>query len=222
MPMNLQSKFKIEKITINNSINNQSDFSNSFPNNMKTVYSPKNDFSNISPSMPMNLLSKFKIEKITINNTIIYSSQNNKKAKIKEITLDELSSKCLYLDINGIDSIDKQRDNYNSNEYLISYYEIIKKTSKANGEDAEIEDSSSCIKQIFEFGPKEYFVHSSPYFIGDNTTILYNSKLGRNNTFYFFIITKGNEILFISELVVIKTYRRSRNKKKAKNNNYYM
>ncbi|ORY26382.1 hypothetical protein LY90DRAFT_629332 [Neocallimastix californiae] len=73
-------------------------------------------------------------------------------------------------------------------------------------------DHISLIKHIFEGGSKENFVHSCPYIIGDNTELLYNSKRGRTNNNYFFVITKGTEILFISELIYIRTYRRSNEK----------
>jgi len=75
-------------------------------------------------------------------------------------------------------------------------------------------DHISLIKHIFEGGSKENFVHSCPYIIGDNTELLYNSKRGRTNNNYFFVITKGTEILFISELIYIRTYRRSNEKTK--------
>jgi len=38
------------------------------------------------------------------------------------------------------------------------------------------ENACQQIKKVFEDGSKKYFVHSSPYIIGDNTTLLYNSK----------------------------------------------
>ncbi|KAG4103329.1 hypothetical protein H8356DRAFT_1072830 [Neocallimastix lanati (nom. inval.)] len=72
-------------------------------------------------------------------------------------------------------------------------------------------ENQGLIKQIFEEGPKQKFVHSSPYIIGDSTEILYNSKLGRKNNYYFFIITKGHGILFISEPIMIITNRRKKN-----------
>jgi len=180
---------------------------------------------------------------ITINGYRIDSSQQGQSTNPKKLILDEQSSKNLFLNISGIDIIDNQSDSSEANNYLISYFEIIQKKSKFYSSGNDISNSSSShssissdredyegdldenkefdvvenacqqIKKVFEDGSKKYFVHSSPYIIGDNTTILYNSKLGRKNNLYFFVVSKGSEILFISDLVVITTYRRSTDKK---------
>jgi len=174
-----------------------------------------------SPNLktPVNL-PKIDISSITINDTVIQSSKISHGGNPKELVLDEQSSKSLFLVINSINSIDVHRDHPSSNEIFISYYYITIKNGKkfsennANSNDeGETTDSVDRIKRVFEEGSKGNFVHSSPYIIGECTTILYNSKLGRNNTFYFFVISRGTEILFISELVNIKTYRRSQKKK---------
>ncbi|ORX47130.1 hypothetical protein BCR36DRAFT_455126 [Piromyces finnis] len=153
-------------------------------------------------------------------------TETPKRKKAREVILDEQSSKNFLLEINCINEIDKYREYFSSNGLLISYYSIMKKSmgkikdSEVNNEDSNSSsnesktyNSENRIKRVFETGSKANFIHSSPYIIGDSTTLLYNSKLGRNNTYYFFVISNDDKILFISELVTIKTYRRSKNEK---------
>ncbi|ORX43827.1 hypothetical protein BCR36DRAFT_460077 [Piromyces finnis] len=170
-------------------------------------------------------IPKINISSITINECTISSSRNTEKKKVQELILDEQSSKNLFLEINCINEIDKHREYFSSNGLLLSYYSIIKKGMGKTRDNDEIDDDTNSsnesetfnsedrIKRVFEAGSKANFIHSSPYIIGDNTTLLYNSKLGRNNTYYFFVISNGDKVLFISELVTIKTYRRSKSEK---------
>ncbi|ORX88307.1 hypothetical protein BCR32DRAFT_263734 [Anaeromyces robustus] len=176
-----------------------------------------------------NIPVNFNISYIEINRTKIFRSNKEQEQKPKELTMQEKDCKNLFFKIESIDSIDDQRY-LNLNNILISCYEVTRNVEgkKKDDNDHNSEDGNETVDEminfskqiikVFEEGSKGKFVEASPYIVGDYTTLLFNSKLGRNNTLYFFVISIDKEVLFVSELISIKTYRRSNNKKKKKNN----